>query len=226
MYTQQIYAWTALTGYEFPYLAALSRSHARVCIKTSLSLCLNTPLYPYAYTPMLIPLCPPILPAYMPPVLNTSWLDGWPQEYKAEPWLERLCSASPQITILIHYCIHFFLFLLPKLINLWGKNYSTQALDLLIMVRPATICGHPEIYFCRSWSIHFVQNLVSCSQPSCGPGSWCWDCAARSSGNLYLRAIHFFGTYQSRTTVFRDIPNLAKKNAFNLAELRLSFKLR
>ena len=114
------------------------------------------------YTPMPLPLCPPILPAYMPPVLNTSWLDGWPQEYKAEPWLERLCSASPQITILIHYCIHYFLLLLPKLINLWGKNYSIQALDLLIMARPATICGHPEIYFCRSWSIHFVQNLVSC----------------------------------------------------------------
>ena len=176
---------------------------------------------------MPIPLCPPILPAYMPLVLNPSWLDGWPQEYKAEPRLEGLCSASPQITILIHYCIHFFLFSLPKLINSWGKNYSIQALDLLIMARPATICGHPEIYFCRSWSIHFVQNLVSCSRPSCGPGSWCWDCAARWSGNLYLRAIHFFGTYQSRTTVFFETFRIWRKNnAFNLAGSMLSFKLR
>ena len=62
MYTQQIYAWTALTGYEFPYLAALSRSHARVCIKTSLSLCLNAPLYAYAYTPM-----PPYTPCLYAP---------------------------------------------------------------------------------------------------------------------------------------------------------------
>ena len=156
------------------------------------------------YTPCLYPNAP----LYSLPVCPQCWTqaDWTPQEYKAEPRLEGLCSVPPQITILIHYCIHFFLFLLPKLINLWGKNYSIQALDLLIMARPATICGHPEIYFCRSWSIHFVQNLVSCSSPSCGPGSWCWDCArgprvisicARStfSGHINLEQL-FFKTFR------------------------------
>ena len=180
--------------------------------------------------------CPPIpLDAYTPMPPYTPCLYAPSVERKLTgPLASGVQSGAPVGRIMLSlpsnynldYCIHFFLFSLPKLINLWGKNYSIQALHLLILARPATICGHPEIYFCRSWSIHFVQNLVSCSRPSCGPGSWCWDCAARSSGNLYLRAIHFFRTYQSRTTVFRDISILAKKNAFNLAESRLSFKSR
>ena len=89
--------------------------------------------------------------------------------------------------------------------------------------------GSSSYYLWPPWDL-FLPQLVDSFRskfgfllsPSCGPGSWCWDCAARSSGNLYLREIHFFGTYQSWTTVFRDIPNLAKKDAFNLALLTLS----
>ena len=164
------------------------------------------------YTPCLYPNAP----LYSLPVCPQCWTqaDWTPQEYKAEPRLEGLCSVPPQITILIHYCIHYFLLLLPKLINLWGKNYSIQTLDLLIKARPATICGHPEIYFCRSWSIHFVQNLVSCSRPSCGPGSWCWDCAARSSGNLYLRAIHLFRDISISNNCFSRHSESGEKECF------------
>ena len=171
---------------------------------------------------MPIPQCPPILPACMPPVLNPSWLDAAVVQSGAP--VGRIMLSAPSnyhLDTLLHSLLSAFVAKADQLMRQKLLNSNPRSFNK----------GSSSYYLWPPWDL-FLPQLVDSFRskfgfllrPSCGPGSWCWDCAARSSGNLYLRAIHFFGTYQSRTTVFQDIPNLVKKNLFNLAGSMLSFK--
>ena len=173
---------------------------------------------------MPIPQCPPILPACMPPVLNPSWLDAAGVQSGAP--VGRIMLSAPSnyhLDTLLHSLLSAFVAKADQLMRQKLLNSNPRSFNK----------GSSSYYLWPPWDLFLPQLVDSFRskfgfllQPFLWPRLLVLRLCARSSGNLYLRAIHFLGTYQSRTTVFRDIPNLAKKNAFNLAELRISFKLR